>query len=76
MNEKLVPSAMKISQRIELATKLKLYSERYASENYQVMNYGIGGKIAPHSDSIGVKFDQDYTDAKSKLFSFFCQYPY
>ena len=66
MNEKLVPSAMTISRRIELATKLKLYNERYASENYQVMNYGIGGKITPHTDSMAVKFDKDYTDDKRK----------
>ena len=66
MNENLVPKAMLISKRIELVTKLKLNDEKYASENYQVMNYGIGGKIAYHSDSTGFKFDRYHTDAESK----------
>ena len=40
MNEHLIPEAMSLSRRIELATRIKLYNEKYASENYQVMNYG------------------------------------
>ena len=51
MNEKLVPAAMVISKKIERATKFTLYNEQFASENYQVMNYGTGGKITPHIDS-------------------------
>ena len=43
MNEKMVPDAMDISKRIELVTGLGLYHEQFASENYHVMNYGIGG---------------------------------
>ena len=62
MNEKIVPAAMKISKRIELATRLNLYTDKYSSENYQVMNYGIGGKITPHLDSRGVRYDQNLTD--------------
>ena len=53
MNEKLVPEAMVLSKKIELATRFKLYHEKYASENFQVMNYGIGGKISGHADSQG-----------------------
>ena len=48
MNEKMVPDAMDISKRIELVTGLGLYHEQFASENYHIMNYGIGG-----SDGLG-----------------------
>ena len=41
MNELLVPEAEAMSRNVELATRFKLKSEQYASENYQVMNYGI-----------------------------------
>ena len=68
MNEKLVSAAMKISNRIELVTRLNLYNEQFASENYQIMNYGIGGKITPHVDSIAFKYNENYSDAtNSKL---------
>ena len=30
--------------------------EQFASENYQIMNYGIGGRISMHLDSIGKIF--------------------
>ena len=53
MNEKLVPEAMILSKKIELATRFKLYHEKYASENFQIMNYGIGGKISGHVDTGG-----------------------
>ena len=48
------PNAMKISKRIEKITRLKLNSDIFASEDYQIMNYGIGGKISGHIDSNGV----------------------
>ena len=51
INEKLTSKAMKLSKSIELALKLRLSHEKYASENFQIMNYGIGGKISPHIDS-------------------------
>ena len=54
MNEHLVPEAMTISRKIERATKFNLYNEKFASENYQIMNYGIGGTISPHVDSESV----------------------
>ena len=56
LNELIVPEAMTISKKIEQATRLKLYQDKFSSENYQVMNYGIGGKIAPHVDSFGQVF--------------------
>ena len=56
MNDLLVPEAQKISRNIELLTKLFLKSDQYASENFQVMNYGIGGKISYHTDTLGLKF--------------------
>ena len=55
INESLVPEAMPMvfSKRIELAMKLNLRSEPWASENFQIMNYGIGGKISGHVDEGG-----------------------
>ena len=61
MNEKLVPDAMVLAKRIELATRFKLYNERKASENFQVMNYGIGGKISFHTDTPGEIFSEGYS---------------
>ena len=54
INEHLVPEAMALSRKIHWATGLDLYNEQFASENYQVMNYGIGGTISPHVDSESV----------------------
>ena len=45
---------MALSRKIERATKFNLYNEKFASENYQIMNYGIGGTISPHVDSDSV----------------------
>ena len=58
MNELLVPEAEAMSRNVELATRFKLKSEQYASENYQVMNYGIGGKISAHVDSVGTIYGE------------------
>ena len=66
MNELLVPEAMSISKKIELATHFQLKHELYASENYQVMNYGIGGKISSHIDTTGYVFQENYSDFKGK----------
>ena len=52
-NERLVGDIMPISNRIEWLTQLKLKHEQFASENFQLMNYGIGGKISPHVDDLG-----------------------
>lgn len=49
-SESLRPVLEKTSQRINLATKFVLTGERMASENYQVMNYGMGGTIKVHTD--------------------------
>ena len=43
----------KISDRISQATRFDVYKQRFASENYQVMNYGVGGNINGHVDSLG-----------------------
>ena len=59
MNENLVPQAMVLSQKIELATRFTLSNEIFASENFQIMNYGIGGKISAHTDSIGINEDRN-----------------
>ena len=58
MNEKLVPMAMDFSKKVSQITRCRMKEEKYASENYQIMNYGIGGKIAMHLDTAGNKFLQ------------------
>ena len=45
-------TAFRITKRIELATNLIL-NKPYASEPYQVANYGIGGQYAIHPDIAG-----------------------
>ena len=66
MNENLVSEAMVLSKKIELATHFRLYQEDYASENYQIMNYGIAGKISPHIDYPGIIFNKNYKDYDGK----------
>ena len=53
MNERLVPLIRPISKRITLATKFKMKEDKHASENFQVMNYGMGGRIGGHLDTLG-----------------------
>ena len=61
LNEKLVAVAMQLSRKIELATKVSLSHEQFSSENFQIMNYGIGGKISAHVDSPGIIYGKNYT---------------
>ena len=71
LNETFVPEAMVISKNIELATRFKIISKLFASENYQVMNYGLGGKIDPHVDSLGQIFGsyvKDFNDIQDSYF--------
>ena len=56
MNENLVPGCKTISNRIEWLTLMKMKHEIFASENFQIMNYGIGGKITAHVDAFGEIF--------------------
>ncbi len=49
-NEFLWQAAMQVSNNIQNATGFQLYKTPYDSENYQVMNYGLGGKISGHWD--------------------------
>ena len=53
MSESSNPLIPKISQRVELATRFHLTGHKLDSENYQVMNYGLGGAIDVHRDSDG-----------------------
>jgi len=54
MNEHKEDAAKKLSDKIEKATRFKLYNDNLDSENYQIMNYGIGGTISGHVDSSGM----------------------
>ena len=63
VNETLTPEAMDISRNIEYATRFKLFNRLFASENFQIMNYGVGGKINPHVDTFG----QIYNTFDAKL---------
>ena len=53
MNEHKEDVARKLSDKIEKAMRFNLYRMYMDSENYQVMNYGIGGTISGHVDSSG-----------------------
>ena len=46
--------AKKLSDKVQLAMRFNIYKNILDSENYQVMNYGIGGAIAGHLDSTGI----------------------
>ena len=64
MNEAVYPVAKSISRNIDLAMKFNVQS-KYGSENYQVMNYGMGGSIISHLDSSGESpwlSDQEHKD--------------
>ena len=52
MNEAAYSVANDISMNINLAMKFNVTSQ-FGSENYQVMNYGMGGSIISHLDSLG-----------------------
>ena len=64
MNEAVYPVAKSLSRNIDLAMKFNVQS-KYGSENYQVMNYGMGGSIISHLDSTGEsprRDDQEHQD--------------
>lgn len=50
INELLDSSALILSRKISQVTRYKLKTDKFASENFQVMNYGIGGRISYHLD--------------------------
>ena len=62
VNEKLAKEAMVISKKIELATGFQLKQDKYGSENFQILNYGIGGKVTPHYDTGGHIYSENSTD--------------
>jgi hypothetical protein len=53
MNEHKEDVARRLSDKVQLAMRFNVYREYLDSENYQVMNYGIGGTISGHVDSPG-----------------------
>ena len=46
----------KSSRKVTQITRYRMKEEQFASENYQIMNYGIGGRISMHLDSVGKIF--------------------
>ena len=58
LNELFEKNMLTVSKKIEMVTQTYLKNEACASENYQIMNYGLGGKISPHVDSIGRQFQE------------------
>lgn len=64
VNELHEPAAKTISKKISLATRFLMKTDQYASENFQVMNYGIGGRIIGHTDSRGDTEDRQYNSEK------------
>ena len=66
INEKLVPFMQPISKRITLATKFKMKEDKHATENFQIMNYGMGGRIEAHLDTLGKS--NDPTSAEKNLY--------
>ena len=53
MNEQKEDVARRMSDKIQMARRFNLYRDYMDSENFQVMNYGIGGTISGHVDSPG-----------------------
>ena len=60
-------SMYRLTKRIELATKLVL-DKPYASEAYQVVNYGIAGQYDIHPDVAGYHTYPGQSDHNSKKF--------
>ena len=54
MSERNQDIARRLSDKVQLATRFSIYKKFLDSENYQVMNYGIGGAITGHLDSTGL----------------------
>ena len=55
LSEKSSSLMRSLSGRVELATQFNLTHSRLDSENYQIMNYGVGGLIDAHQDSGGTR---------------------
>ncbi len=53
LNEHLWDAAKTLSNTLQNATGFSLYKTPHDSENFQAMNYGMGGKISGHWDTIG-----------------------
>jgi prolyl 4-hydroxylase len=56
-SERQLPALADWSARLERATGLRLRTDKFDSENYQIMNYGLGGAILAHRDSDDVSLD-------------------
>ena len=53
--------AARVTKRMERALAMNIFSPsyRYSSENYQLMNYGYGGQISLHLDSVSDPIDKN-----------------
>ena len=68
-----VPALEKTSRRLSMATRTVINKAQYDSENYQIMNYGLGGAILVHKDvddpnqvdesySVSIRDDKNYSE--------------
>ena len=77
MSERKQDVAKRLSDKVQLAMRFNIYKRFFDSENYQVMNYGIGGIITGHLDSTGKfqsllnKFHFRVTGTKKQKKAFF-----
>ena len=62
LSEKSSSLMKSLSERVELATQFNLSHSRLDSENYQIMNYGVGGLIDAHQDSAGYQESPEELD--------------
>ena len=67
LNENHFHDTLKISKRIQLITRFNLLNDKYASENFKIMNYGMAGKVQAHWDSVEKSGKIEYGLSKSIL---------
>jgi hypothetical protein len=53
LSERMDDDMVHLTRRLELAMGYTIYTPgfRFTAENYQIMNYGLGGKISLHKDA-------------------------
>ena len=58
-----LPALVRVSNTISRVTGLVVNRKKFDSENYQIMNYGLGGAILVHQDvDDASSIDETYSD--------------